>query len=123
MGAAAAVPQAVATVELQLASRLSAEAPLQDLNDVDRRVQLRVEPDGRRQDDAPAPDPGWLKASVVIDGPSALWLERSGPAGAVDAMVLERASAAARAVLDRTRGRASILADDPAFIETVRLSL
>ncbi len=66
------------------------------LVDVDRRVQLRVEPDGRRHDDALPLDPGWLKASVVVDGPGALWLERSGPAGAVDAMVLERAAAAAR---------------------------
>jgi hypothetical protein len=56
---------------------------------------------------------------VVVDGPGVLWLERSGAAGAVDAMVLERATAAARAVLDRTRGRASTLANDPAFIETV----
>ena len=89
------------------------------LVDVDRRVQLRVEPDGRRHDDAPPPDPGWLNASVVVDGPGALWLERPGPAGAVDAMVLERAAAAARAVLDRTRGRASPLVEDPAFIETM----
>lgn len=89
------------------------------LVDVDRRVQLRVEPDGRRHDDAAPLDPGWLNASVVVDGPGALWLERVGPAGAVDAMVLERAAAAAHAVLDRTRGRASTLVNDPAFVETV----
>jgi hypothetical protein len=35
-----------------------------------------------------------------------LWLERDGLAGPVEAMVLERAAAAARVVLARTRGRA-----------------
>ena len=41
-----------------------------------------------------------------------LWLERHAPAGPVEAMVLERAAAAARAVLDRTRGRAPARSDD-----------
>jgi len=89
------------------------------LADDERRIHVRVEPDGRRHDEAPPLDAGWLHAPVVIDGPGALWLERQGPAGAVDAMVLERASAAARSVLERTRGRSSTHTDDPAFLETL----
>ncbi|GAA2715381.1 helix-turn-helix domain-containing protein [Actinoplanes palleronii] len=45
-------------------------------------------------------DPGWMSVEVT-DG-AVLRLERAGPPGPVDAMILERAAAAARAVLDRT---------------------
>ncbi|MBL7255621.1 helix-turn-helix domain-containing protein [Paractinoplanes lichenicola] len=87
------------------------------LVDDERRVQIRVEPDG-----APAPadvrdgvrDEGWMSAPA---GGATLWLERSGPPGPVDAMVLERASAAARSVLERTRGHAPQA--DPALVELV----
>jgi hypothetical protein len=51
---------------------------------------------------------------VEPDGRAVLWLERMGPAGPVDAMVLERAAAAARAVLERTRGRSPAAPDDAA---------
>ena len=71
------------------------------LLDARRRVLVRIEPDGRTGVPAAPPDPDWLRATV--DGDAVLWLERPGPAGAVEAMVLERAAAAARAVLDRTR--------------------
>ncbi|MER7840776.1 helix-turn-helix domain-containing protein [Streptomyces sp. NPDC096040] len=92
------------------------------LVDEERRVRLRVEPDGRRQDGAGAPDPGWPCAPLVPGGPPALWLERTGSdrPSVVDAVILERASAAARSVLDRTRGRAPAPpVDDPALVETV----
>jgi hypothetical protein len=46
-----------------------------------------------------------------------LALERTGAPGPVDAMILERAAVAARAVLDRTRGRAP--ATDPAVVELI----
>lgn len=85
------------------------------LADDERRVRVRVEPDGRVVPSAGPPDPEWPAAPVRPDGPVALWLERPGPASPVDAMVLERASAAARAVLDRTRGRVV----DPASVEVV----
>ncbi|MFF7474743.1 helix-turn-helix domain-containing protein [Streptomyces sp. NPDC008092] len=92
------------------------------LADEERRVQVRVEPDGRRTDLVGAPEPGWPSTPLVPDGPPALWLERAGADGpsVVDAVILERASAAVRSVLDRTRGRApGPPVDDPALVETV----
>jgi hypothetical protein len=68
----------------------------------DRRLPVRVEPDGSRSASAETPDPSWLHADA---GPGAvMWLERPGPAGPVDAVVLERAASAVRPAL--TRGRA-----------------
>ncbi|MER5793954.1 helix-turn-helix domain-containing protein [Streptomyces sp. NPDC001980] len=92
------------------------------LTDEERRVRLRVEPDGRRTDVVGASEPGWPCAPLVPGGPPALWLERAGAEGpsVVDAVILERASAAVRSVLDRTRGRApGPPVDDPALVETV----
>lgn len=91
------------------------------LVDAERRVVVRVEPDGRRRDPEGEADPGWPSAPLVPGGPEALWLERAeaGPS-VVDAVILERAAGAARAVLDRTRGRAPAApADDPALVETL----
>ena len=89
------------------------------LVDDERRVHLRMTADGVRQDDASAPRPEWLCRPLSDDGPSVLWLERCGPASPVDLMVLERAGGAARAALDRTRGRAAATGHDPAFVEVV----
>lgn len=92
------------------------------LVDVERRVHVRVEPDGRRQDSDRPPDPAWPSAPLVADGVPALWLERAVTAepSVVDAVILERAAGALRVVLDRTRGRAPLSpADDPALVETV----
>ncbi|OXY87993.1 helix-turn-helix domain-containing protein [Streptomyces diastatochromogenes] len=91
------------------------------LVDAERRVVLRVEPDGRRRDPETEPDPEWPSAPLAPGGPPALWLERAeaGPS-VVDAVILERAAGAVRAVLDRTRGRAPAApADDPALVETL----
>ncbi|WP_261571311.1 helix-turn-helix domain-containing protein [Frankia gtarii] len=92
-------------------------------------LHIEVEPDGTRRPAGTAGtavDPGWLGASLVSGGPRVLWLERCGPAGPVDAMVLERAMAAARVVLERTRGGPSegfsgpgAAAADPALVEVV----
>ncbi|MGW0846216.1 helix-turn-helix domain-containing protein [Streptomyces sp. NPDC002787] len=93
------------------------------LVDAERRVHVRVEPDGRRQDSDLPPDPAWPSAALVPDGVPALWLERAGEAAepsVVDAVILERAAGALRVVLDRTRGRAPLSpVDDPALVETV----
>ncbi|MER6266749.1 helix-turn-helix domain-containing protein [Streptomyces sp900105755] len=92
------------------------------LADEERRIRVRVEPDGRRTDVVGAPGPGWPGTPLVPGGPPALWLERAGAEGpsVVDAVILERASAAVRSVLDRTRGRAPGLpVDDPALVEAV----
>ncbi len=90
------------------------------LADAGRRVRLRVETDGRRQDTEQPPDPAWPSAALSPDGAPGLWLERAGTPTVVDAVILERAAAAIRLVLDRTRGRApSAHADDPALVETL----
>ncbi|EKX60154.1 hypothetical protein STRIP9103_08768 [Streptomyces ipomoeae 91-03] len=92
------------------------------LVDTERRVHVRVEPDGERRDSDLPPDPAWPSAALVPDGVPALFLERPGTVepSVVDAVILERAASALRVVLDRTRGRAPVSpADDPALVETV----
>lgn len=87
------------------------------LSDPDRHLRIRVRADGEREDARTAPDPGW-PAHHVGSGAAALRLERPGRAGPVDAIVLERAAAAARDVLDRTWGRAPARpGEDPALVE------
>ncbi|GAA0447943.1 hypothetical protein GCM10010167_01790 [Paractinoplanes deccanensis] len=84
------------------------------LHDDERRVHVRVEPDGSSAPPGAA-DPAWMSAAV--DEGATLTLERLGDPGPIEAMVLERAAAAARTVLDRTRGHASRA--DPASVELV----
>ncbi|NIZ90119.1 helix-turn-helix domain-containing protein [Kineococcus rubinsiae] len=69
------------------------------LTDDRRHLSVRVAADGASSPGAP--DPGWL--STPVDEGAVLWLERTGPARMVDAVVLERAAALARTVLERTR--------------------
>ncbi|MFI9567131.1 helix-turn-helix domain-containing protein [Streptomyces rishiriensis] len=88
------------------------------LVDPDRLVRVRVEADGTRRDTELPPDPAWPSAALTPDGAPALWLERADARpSVVDAVILERAAGAARLVLDRTRGRATL--DDPALVETL----
>jgi hypothetical protein len=87
------------------------------LDDDARHVHVRVDPAGVSALSTQPPEPAWPSTPVSPDGTAMLYLERRDPAGPVDAMVLERASGAARAVLDRTRGRAP--APDPASAELV----
>jgi hypothetical protein len=84
------------------------------LLDPTRRVRIRVTQTGLADWRQEAPDETWMS---VPAGTATLWLERPGPAGPVEAMILERAAGAARAVLDRTRGRAP--ATDPASVELI----
>ncbi|MEV5827356.1 helix-turn-helix domain-containing protein [Spirillospora sp. NPDC052242] len=84
------------------------------LVDEARRVRIRVDAQGRTGTPAASPDPAWPS---VPAGSAVLWLEHSGPPRPADAMVLERAAAAATAVLDRTRGRAD--PHDTASVETL----
>ena len=65
--------------------------------------------------DAGEPEPAWMR--TAIGAHVTLWLERTGEPGPVDAMILERAAGAARAVLDRTRGRVAVA--DPALVELI----
>lgn len=62
--------------------------------------RIRLSAGGRREDSPAAVDPAWPGVTL---GDGGLWLERPGPATAVDAMILERAAAAIRLVLDRVR--------------------
>jgi hypothetical protein len=91
------------------------------LVDEDRGVRVRVGTDGLRRDDGGPVDPEWPWAPLTPGGPPAVWLERTGASDGVHAMVLERAAAAARVVLDRTRGRApaDARAADPASLEVL----
>ncbi|XVV16297.1 helix-turn-helix domain-containing protein [Actinoplanes sp. CA-131856] len=85
------------------------------LRDDERHINVRVEPDGSSTAGGGRPDPAWMAAPV--DDAATLCLERSGVPGEIEAMVLERAAAAARTVLDRTRGHTS--RPDPASAELV----
>lgn len=83
-----------------------------------RRMALRVGPDGRRDDEPSPPDPSWQ--TITLDDPDVtLWLERPGPSGPVDAMVLERGAQAARTVLERTRGRHTAPLRDTELLEVL----
>jgi hypothetical protein len=83
------------------------------LDDPERRVHIRMLPDGVAE-----PSPGQIddRWPATRAGTATLCLERSGRSGPVDPMVLERAAGAARTVLDRTRGRASTV-DEAALVE------
>ncbi|CUU57477.1 PucR C-terminal helix-turn-helix domain-containing protein [Parafrankia irregularis] len=82
------------------------------LVDVGRGVHVEVDVEGRRRAAATAADDTWPAVAVVPGGPPTLWLERPGPVGPLDAVVLERAAAACRACFDRTSARPSVTADD-----------
>jgi hypothetical protein len=94
------------------------------LVDDERGVRIRVTVDGVRTDRmaemGPA-DPAWMAVPLAPGDAPALWLEIPGPPAGVHAMVLERASAAVREVLDRTRGRAPAAGQsvDPAMVEVL----
>lgn len=85
------------------------------LDDLSRRVHVRVDPSGNAAPDPSPPDPAWMH-TVLAPG-ATICLERTGEPGPVEAVILERAAGAARAVLDRTRGR--LPAEDPALVELI----
>ncbi|GAA3722154.1 hypothetical protein HDA32_002171 [Spinactinospora alkalitolerans] len=89
------------------------------LADPERRVHVRVEPDGRRLDSAAPPDPVWPSTALHHPGGEArVWIERAAGPRPLDEIVLERLAAGARVVLDRTRGRL-FPDDDPASVEVL----
>ncbi|MFI6578513.1 helix-turn-helix domain-containing protein [Nocardiopsis sp. NPDC050513] len=94
--------------------------------DRSRGVALRVAPDGAVEWTASGPDPSWCSLRVGSGG-ATLWIERSGAPGPVEAMVLERASAALRTRLELSspvgQGREPLArtAVDPRVAEPVRL--
>jgi hypothetical protein len=84
------------------------------LVDPARRLTVRVLADGAAASSDGEADPAWPSTPVTTDG-AILWLEHPGPAGTVQAVILERAAGAARTVLTRTRSRH--VDDDPASLE------
>ncbi|MFE4058700.1 helix-turn-helix domain-containing protein [Streptomyces sp. NPDC059096] len=91
------------------------------LVDEERGVRIRVGADGVRLAGGAPPEPGWMSAPLEPGGAPAVWLELAGTPSGVHAMVLERSTASARVVLDRTRGRAPGRrpGDDPASVEVL----
>lgn len=86
------------------------------LVDADRRLDLRVQPDGRAVAAPQAPEAGW-RSLVVLEGElTTVWLE-TAEHRALDDLVLERLASGVRVVLDRTRGR--VVRDDEAAIEVL----
>jgi PucR-like helix-turn-helix protein len=69
-----------------------------------RTIPLRVLPSGRRADDDCPAQPSWQCQSIPEAGIT-MWLERPGPSGPVDEMVLERATQAVWIIVERTWGR------------------
>jgi hypothetical protein len=81
------------------------------LVDPERRVHVRVEPDGTRQDSEAPPDPTWPSARLTPNGTAALWLERAG-VGAVHAAPAWSAPGAVGP--DRARAASSVMDTDQA---------
>lgn len=90
------------------------------LVDEDRHLSVRVEADGATRPIVGLPHPDWMLAALPGEGNARIWLERPGPASPVEAMVLERAAAAAAAALRSTRGATTRPATDaPAYADLV----
>lgn len=87
------------------------------LVDDTRHVSVRMAPDGTPAPTASSPDPAWPHALVFRDASAVLWLERCGASTSIDTMILERASAAAAATMERTRSQVVPSGDDPASFE------
>ncbi|GAA2542328.1 MULTISPECIES: PucR family transcriptional regulator [Streptomyces] len=79
---------------------------------------IRVSPDGR-ETSAPPPVPS-VTAPIGLDGEEigTVWLERPGPPGPLDEVVLDRLALAASAVVERY-GPARTTMADPALVELV----
>ncbi len=86
------------------------------LVDADRRLELRVQPDGRTVSTAAPLEPGWRSLVVLTGEQTTVWLETTEHRALYD-LVLERLASGIRVVLDRTRGR--VVRDDEAAIEVL----
>jgi hypothetical protein len=75
------------------------------LIDEQRHLMIRVDREGViRPADTPPLD-AWIHHAVAVDDTAQLWLEAPGHATEIQAIVMERAAAAARGLLSRTRSR------------------
>ncbi|MFR9804111.1 helix-turn-helix domain-containing protein [Pseudonocardia sp. RS010] len=82
----------------------------------DRGIQIRVDPDGLRTPVALI-EPTW--SQIRIGPTTRIGVEHPEPAGAVCALVLERAAVAIRAVLDRAPRTPAVGRPDAALVEIV----
>jgi hypothetical protein len=79
---------------------------------------VRTSPDGRAVTEPPPPPSSTAPVTLDEEEIGAVWLERAGPPGALDEMVLDRLAIAAAAVVERY-GPATATMADPALVELV----
>jgi PucR C-terminal helix-turn-helix domain len=79
---------------------------------------IRVSPDGRETSAPPAPASTTVPITLDEEEIGAVWLERPGLPGRLDALLLERLALAAAAVVERY-GPAHTTMADPALVELV----
>ena len=79
---------------------------------------IRVSPDGREPPAPPAPASTTVPITLDEEDIGTVWLERPGPPGRLDPLLLERLALAAAAVVERY-GPARTTMADPALVELV----
>ena len=77
---------------------------------------IRVSPDGREACTPPAPASATAPVTLDQDKIGTVWLERPGPPGALDELLLDRLAIAAAAVVEKY-GPARTTMADPALVE------
>jgi hypothetical protein len=77
---------------------------------------IRVSPDGREACTPPAPASATAPVTLDQDEIGTVWLERPGPPGALDQLLLDRLAIAAAAVVEKY-GPARTTMADPALVE------
>jgi hypothetical protein len=80
--------------------------------------EIRMAPDGREASGPPAPASGTAPITLDEEEIGAVWLERPGSPGPLDAALLERLAIAAAGVVERY-GPARTTMADPALVELV----
>jgi PucR C-terminal helix-turn-helix domain len=79
---------------------------------------IRVSPDGRQASPSPAPASATVPVTLDAEEIGTVWLERPGPPGRLDELLLDRLAIAAAAVVERY-GPARTTMADPALVELV----
>ena len=79
---------------------------------------IRVSPDGRQASPPPAPVCATVPVTLDEEEIGTVWLERPGPPGRLDELLLDRLAIAAAAVVERY-GPARTTMADPALVELV----
>lgn len=77
----------------------------------ERRIRMRVDEEGARVRGQVVYSPDWASQTMGHDGDGKAWIERTGPAHANDAMVLERLAASLRVTVERIQATAPVESD------------